>query len=173
MTLEELFAHTNDERNRLANAPFARDENAWLAFARHILDQVLAAYAAGEISLERCLRVMRSCSLGCKISDRIKLLAVTSELALRETPRRTPGKRRDKNPVWVRNSAATLVEMLHEDRPHEPIAPHEHNGWTTPILEDAIRWLVALKLCEPVDTRTIYRWYLDGRATQSGPPSSA
>ncbi len=65
----------------------------------------------------------------------------------------------------MRRSAANLVEMLIEDRPDEPFAPHEDNDRTTPILRDAIEWLVALDLCERIDERTLYRWYLDAKKT--------
>ena len=34
------------------------------------------------------------------------------------------------------------------------------NGWTTPILQDAVRWLVTLGSCKPVSARTVYDWYL-------------
>jgi hypothetical protein len=58
----------------------------------------------------------------------------------------------------VRRSAATLVEMFLADAP-QPIAPNDGNEWTTPILERAIAWLVALGLTTTIKPRTLWEWY--------------
>lgn len=173
MTPDEAFAITPEECARLGAAPFrGTDENGWLAFASEIHKQVLAGYATGEMDFRRMMEAMRSCALGCRPKDRVMLMALTAERALRIQPAH---RKRQQNPAWVRNSAAALVSMLHEDRADEPVAPNEMNGWTTPILEEAIRWLVTLGLCEPIEPRTLYKWYLAQKkpATTSSIPSTA
>jgi hypothetical protein len=77
--------------------------------------------------------------------------------------RPTEQKKRQQNPKWVRYSAAVLVQVLHEGRPEEPLAPNAMNDWTTHILEDAIEWLVTLGLCERITARTLYAWNREGR----------
>ena len=171
MTPAEAFAITAEERDRFDAAPFrGTDEDGWRAFASQVHEQVLKSYAEGEINLERALQAVRSCSLGCRLADRVFLMALTAELALRITPVR---RKHPPNPTWVRQSAALLVSMLREDRPGEPVAPNEMNGWTTLILSDAIAWLVALDLCEPIDPRTLYSWYLARTDAQSVSTSTA
>ena len=157
MTLNEAFPITPEERARLDAAPFlGTDEDGWSAFAGMIHEQVLIGYAAGEMELRRVFEVMRSCSLHCRLNDRITWLALTVERALPITPKK---RKRLQNPEWLKKSAASLVSMLREDRPGEPWAPNEGNEWTTAILNDAIAWLVTLGLCEPkIDPRTLYRW---------------
>lgn len=167
LEIVEAFEITPNERARLDAAPFrGTDKGSWQVFARSVHDQVLASYAAGEMDFRRMVEVMRSCSLGCRNSDRMKLMALTVERALPIEPahRKCPP-----NPAWVMNSAAALVSMLHEDRPDEPVAPNDLNGWTTPILEEAIAWLVTLGLCEPIDPRTLYKWYLAQKKTGTRP----
>jgi hypothetical protein len=162
--LDNEFALTPEDRARLDAAPksFARtDADGWRSFAGHVHDQVLAGYAAGEMDLRRALEVMRSCSLGCRLNDRIALMALLVEHALQITP---ADRKRPPNPEWVQKSAATLVSMLREDQPDEPVAPTEHNAYTTPILQEAISWLVALGICDRIDTRTLYKWYREHRA---------
>jgi hypothetical protein len=167
MTPDEAFAITPEERTRLDAAPFrGTDEDGWRVFSSAVHDQVLAGYAAGEMDFRRMMEVMRSCSLGCRLTDRITLMALTAERAL---PIKPAHRRRPQNPVWVMNSAAALVSMLHEDRPDEPLAPNEMNGWTTRILEEAIRWLVTLGLCNPIDSRTLYKWCLAQKKTATTP----
>lgn len=73
--------------------------------------------------------------------------------------------------MWVRYSAATLVQMLHEARLNEPLAPNEMNGYSTLILDDAIQQLVTLGLCEPIDPRTLYTWYLAQKKAATTPTS--
>jgi len=167
MTLAEAFAITPEERARLNVAPFkGTDEAGWRAFAGAVHEQVLASYRDGEITLERALKAMRSCSLGCRLSDRITLMALTADRACGITPV-ARGTRRPPTPSWVKNSAASLVQMLHETRSEETVAPTHDNNWTTPILADTIEWLVALDLCERVDERTVYQWYLATKRDQS------
>ncbi len=108
---------------------------------------------------------VRSCSLGCSVNERITLVALTVERGLAVTPR-TLRRKRPPFPTWIRRSAATLVQMLSEDHPEEPLAPNEMNGWTTPILETAIEWLKTLGLCDgahPIRPRTLYGWWLENR----------
>ncbi len=189
MKLAEAFEITQAERARLETAPFlGTDDNGWMAFAQGVQQQVLRAYAADEITLERTLKAVMSCSLGCRPATRVVLLAGTALSALQNPPRTGRKGKRQPNPEWVRNSAATLVQMLHQNRPDEPLAPNEMNGYTTPILEDAILWLVTLGLCErsrgrrvqgkpragagrptagahvpgappSINPRTLYKWY--------------
>lgn len=167
MTPEEAFSITPDERARLDAAPFrGTDEAGWRAFAGAVHEQVLAAYRDGEVTLERALKAMRSCSLACRLGDRITLMALTADRACGITPL-ARGTRRPPVPTWVRNSAASLVQMLHDARPDEPVAPTHDNNWTTPILADAIEWLIALGLCERIDARTVYQWYLASKRDQS------
>jgi hypothetical protein len=164
MTLEDEFAVTPEDRARLDAAPksFGRTDAAgWRLFASQIHDQVLTGYTAGETTLRRGLEVMRSCSLGCPLKERIVLMALFVEHALQVTPK---NRKRRQNPEWVQKSAATLVQMLSEVHPDEPLAPTEHNGYTTPLLEEAISWLVTLGICHAITGRTLYKWYLEHRA---------
>ena len=165
MTLDEAFAITSEEHARLDAAPFrGTDEDGWRVFGMQVHEQVLHSYAEGEIDLERALRAMRSCSLCCRLADRVMFMALTAERATHIKP---VDRKHPPNPAWVRESAASLVSMLREDRPGEPFAPNEMNNWTTSILREAIAWLVALDLCEPVDPRTLYTWYCASVSTQS------
>lgn len=94
MTLAEMFEITAEERARLDAAPFrGTDENGWMAFALAVQQQVLTAYAEGEIPLERALEVMLSCSLGCRATSRAVLLALTARRALENPPKERKGKR--------------------------------------------------------------------------------
>ena len=164
MTLVELFELSPEERARLDARPFrGTDEAGWVRFSELVQAQVLQAYAEGEITLERALEAVWSCSLGCTASQRATLLAVTARGALQSTPKSWKGKR-PQPPTWIRVSAYRLLEMLHEDRPGEPFIPNEDNHWTTKIFEDAIRWLVTLGLSRPMSQRTLYAWYLAGKA---------
>ena len=165
--LTDMFTITPEEQARLDAAPFrGADEASWRTFAGGIHEGLLGAYASGDITLERALTVMWSCSLGCRAIDRVALMALTGRRAI-QGPVPVRKGRRSPNPEWVKRSAANLVQMLREDRPDEPLAPTEHNGWETPILKDAIRWLVALGICTPVSPRTLYQWYRDSLKDQS------
>lgn len=162
----DIFAPTKDEAERITGAPFlGTDEAGWAEFARLVHFQLVQAYIEGDVSLERALRCMMSCSVGCASTIRAALMALTARKMLLHTPL-APYDARRKNAKWVRVSAANLVEMLRADRPGEAYAPHEHNGWTTPILEEAGAWLVVLGITEGVDARTIFRWH--GEAEKAG-----
>lgn len=155
------FELTPEELKRLESGPLGDvDEERWHIFAAAIHEQVCKAHASGDITLKRALEVMWSCALGCRVTDRITLMALTSVRTIRNPPPARTGKRQ-KNPEWVRNSAASLVRVLKENRPSEAVTPNEHNRWTTPILEDTIAQLVTLGLCERVSARTLYRWYVN------------
>ena len=67
--------------------------------------------------------------------------------------------------------ASNNVPSTVKSRLDEPFAPNEDNDWTTPILQEASEWLVALGLCERINARTLYGWYLD--AKKAGALSSA
>jgi hypothetical protein len=168
MTLAEEFALTAEEQLRLDEAPFrGTDASGWRRFAGYIQEQLLAAYAAGEVDLRQALNVMRSCSLGCSLNDRIIMMAHMVERALHISPK-TLNRKRPPHPTWLRHSAAALVSMLHEEHPDQPVAPNEANDWTTPILEIAIAWLVTLRLCDsrqPIRPRTLYDWCLEHKRT--------
>ena len=168
------FELTPEELKRLESGPLGDvDEDRWRNFAAAIHEQVCKAYASGDITLERALDVMWSCSLGCRPNDRITLMALTGRRARLEPATKRKG-RRSANPQWVRESAAALVRVFTELRPDEAFAPSENNGWTTPILEAVIDQLVTLGLCDRISTRTVYRWYLDStNDTQSNSTSTA
>src|SRR5688572_22571217 len=111
MKLAEAFEITPVERARLETAPFrGTDENGWLHFALGVQEQVLKAYAEDEIALERALKAVLSCSLGCRPTSRAVLLAGTALSALQNPPKKGRKGKRPPNPAWVRNSAATLVQ---------------------------------------------------------------
>jgi hypothetical protein len=166
-----VFDLTPEERERLTRVRFfCRDEKAWALFARAIAEQLVNAYSAGEITVERVLDVMWSCSLGCALAERARLLAFVSRVTLISRPRKK--KKQQANPLWVKSSAASLVQMLREDRPNEPWAPNESNDWSTPILRDAIEVLAALRLCDWIGPRTLYDWCLKAD-TQSNPATTA
>jgi hypothetical protein len=161
-TLSSYFGATPEELARIAAAPaLAADAAGWKEFGSAIHRQVIEAYQDGEVSLERALQAVRSCSVGCTWQERLALMALTAQQAL-EHPPRAPQKK-VQNPLWVRRSAAQLVQMYRHVRPSEPFAPNEMNGWTTPILEDAIVWLRALDLCDNVTPRVLYVWYCDAQ----------
>ena len=166
MTLDEAFALTAAERSRLDAAPFrGTDERAWALFAGQMQEQILSGYEDGEMDLRRALEVMRACSLGCALKDRIVIMANMVEQALRKTPR-TLNRRRPLHPTWLRRSAVTLLQVVSEQFPDQPIAPHHFNEWTTPTLDTAIAWLAALGLVDaahPVRPRTLYEWYREHR----------
>jgi hypothetical protein len=166
VTLEEAFALTAAERARLDAAPFrGADERGWALFAGQMQKQILSGYAEGEMDLRRALEVMRACSLGCAVKDRIVIMANMVEQALRTSPR-TLNRKRPPHPTWLRRSAATLVQVVNEQSPDQPIAPHHFNEWTTPTLETAIAWLTALGMVDPahpVRPRTLYEWYREHR----------
>lgn len=169
LTLDEAFPITPEERAGFDAAPFRGvDEDRWQAFAAFVHEEVLAGYAAGETDFRRMMKVMRSCSLPCRQKDRITLLALTADRALRVEPAH---RKRPPNPTWVMHSAAALVSMLREARPDEPLAPTDSNGYSTPIINDAIRQLVTLGLCESIDPRTLYTWYLAQKKTATPPTS--
>lgn len=164
--LEKAFALTAAERSRLDAAPFrGTDERGWALFAAKMQEQILSGYADGEMDLRRALEVMRACSLGCSVKNRIVIMALMVEQALRKTPRNL-NRRRPPHPTWLRRSAVTLLQVVREQDPSVPIAPHHHNQWTTPILDTAIAWLAALGLVDdahPIQPRTLYAWYLEDR----------
>lgn len=169
----EAFALTPEEQQRLKDAPFQPGPLGWTMFAAAVHDQLLESYAEGEIDFRDLLSVMRSCSLACSMNERMGFLALTAErgLAIQPKPRK---RKRPPYPRWLRSSAATLVQMLHEGHPGEMAAPNTLNDWTTPILETAIAWLVTLGLADrdkPIRPRTLYSWYLEHKkATADTPP---
>lgn len=160
MTPAEAFGLTPEEQARLDAMPLSAGEDGWRRFASAVHEQIVTAYAAGEMPLDRALAVMGGCLLGCSVKDRITLLALTARRALLNPPTKRTGKR-PPNPPWVRSSAAALVQMFRDDRPDAPIAPNEANNWTTPILAETIQCLVALGLCEAIGPRTLYAWYTE------------
>jgi hypothetical protein len=161
-TLSSFFAATPEELARVASAPsLAADAAEWLEFASAIHRQVIEAYQDGEVSLERALRAVHSCSVGCTWQERLSLMAVTAQQALENPPGEV--QKKVQNPLWVRRSAAQLVHMYRQARPLEVFAPNEMNGWTTPVLENTIIWLRALDLCDNVTPRVLYAWYCDAQ----------
>jgi hypothetical protein len=163
MTPAEAFEITPEERARLDVPPF-RDtpEDVQRALAGAVHEQLVKAYADGEITLERALEVIWSCVIGCRLTDRITLLALTARRALENPPAERKGHRQ-LNPTWVRYSAARLVQVFRDRRPGERFAPNDLNNYSTPILRDAIEWLVTLRLCEPITARTLYDWYREAQ----------
>jgi hypothetical protein len=161
-TLSSYFAATPEELTRIASAPYlAADAAGWREFASAVYRQVIEAYQQGEISLERALQAVLSCSVRCTWQERATLIALTALQALKHPPQTS--QKKVQNPLWVRRSAAQLVQMYRQLRPSEAFAPNEMNGWTTPILEDAIVWLRALGLCDDVTARVLYAWYSDAK----------
>ena len=163
MPLLDYFEITPEEKQRLDTVPFHATPDAWQQFAAAVHEQACQAYADGHISPERALEVVWGCALGCRAEHRFRLLALTARRMM--LTRTRPRRRMVANPKWVKVSAARLVQMLHEAHPDEPLAPNEHNEWTTWILEQAIEWLTALKLCKGVRPRVLYRWFLEHRDT--------
>jgi hypothetical protein len=160
--LSSYFAATPAELARIASAPtLAAGAAGWREFASAIQRQAMEAYQQGELTLERALQAVRSCSVGCTWQERAALMALTALKALEHPPQ--VSQKKVQNPLWVRRSAAQLVQMYRQVRPSEAFAPNEMNGWTTPILEDAIVWLRALDLCDDVTPRVLYVWYSDAK----------
>lgn len=171
MTPAEAFARTPDEQARLDSAPFlGADAAGWLEFAAKMCEQILGGYADGEMTVKETLRLAYACSVGCDPKGRALLLAWTAREVLGTTPKTrcasTASKKRPRKPpypTWLKRSAATLLDMFHEDAPRACIAPNEMNGWTTAPLKKAIAGLVALELCpaeSPIQPRTLYSWWL-------------
>ncbi len=174
MTLDDAFPLTPDDLRRLTLTPFPNTPEMWELIARPIPEQLAKAYATGEIQLERALKIMRACSIGCSLSVRITLMAYTVERLLSIQPPRWKG-RHPTTPLWIMSAAASLVEVLREQRPDEAFAPNELNDWKPAILEDAIDWLVAVGLCEErITARTLYDWIKKSKqATRSNSGSTA
>ena len=161
-TLSSYFEATPEERACLAAVPALQmDAAAWRAFAGGLHVEVVRSYHAGEITLERALQVVRSCSIGCTWEERARLIAITAVTCLDHRPQEP--KNKVAHPLWVRRAGAMLVQWLRERRPDEPLAPTEHNNHTTPLLEDTIAVLRALELCDPVEPRTIMHWYREAK----------
>lgn len=157
--LSEALELTPEEKARIRAAPFRPGDDGWRSFAAAVHEQVLAAYASGEMDLRRVFEVMRSCSLGCSARDRIAILGLTAHRSVQIEPKSLKRKR-PVHPTWVKNSAAALVQMLHEEFPDEPLAPNAMNRWRTRILKTAIAWLATLGLCDStILPRTVYDWY--------------
>lgn len=186
----EPFALTPDEQRRVAAAPFVTNPGDWAKFAAQLQSHLLADYAEGEIGPLDALRTMRSCSLGCALNDRIMLMANLGDQFARITP--PTGVRKPPFPLWLRRSAASLVQMLLEDRPGEPFTPNDANGYTTPITRQAMEWLAALGLCNApqqptendppagdgqhtrrrspaINERLLYSWYHEARKAGTVP----
>ena len=155
------FAATPEESARVAAAPSLGADANWQQFASAVHQQVIEAYQQGEISLERALQAVRSCSVRCTWQDRLTLMALTAVQALEHPPTRK--KKQVRNPLWIRRSAAQLVQLSRQARPSEAFAPNAMNDWTTPILEAAIVWLRALDLCHDLTPRVLYKWYSDAK----------
>ena len=169
-----IFELTEKEREQLEAAPFNAPPEHWQEFAAHMADQVLKAYGEGEIAFERMIAVTRSCSLGCKLSDQLSLLALVAVQGLRISPKK---RKRPRHPEWVRRSACSLVDMLRKDSPKEPFAPSSYSG-DSGIFKMARQWLIAAGLFEgvkPVSARRLYDWYCeirkaDGHTLKRGRP---
>jgi hypothetical protein len=164
----------SDEETKLIQQSFLNvGPESWALFAAGIHEQLIGAYRDGYVTLEQALQHVLWCSIGCEAKTRIILVAWTAHRALESQPSRK--RKRQPNPPWVRNSAANLLEMFRENRPDEQFAPNDLNGWTTPILEDALRQLTTLRICKPVSARTLYQWWLKAPKppTQSNSTSTA
>jgi hypothetical protein len=171
-TLSSYFAATPEELARIDRAPsMTADAAVWREFANAVLWQVIQAYQDGEVTLKRAIHLVRSCSVKCTWKDRLALMA----LAAQQTDAHPPQASRKKvqNPLWVRRSAAQLVEVCRQERPLEAFAPNDMSGWTTPILEKAIIWLRALELCANVTPRVLYTWYCEAKKAGAFTPDDA
>jgi hypothetical protein len=159
--VSSYFEATPEDWARIASTPYLAPEfnRVWPEFASTIQRLVMGAYEDGAVSLERALQVVWWCSVGCTWTDRRTLLALTAVQAIAHPPK--VARKKVKNPLWVRRAAAQVVQMSRRLRPLEALAPNEMNGWTTPILEDAILWLGALDLCLDMTPRVVYRWYCE------------
>ena len=165
----EIWGLTEAERVRLAAAPFAgAPADHWRAFSAVIHEKVLEGYAAGEVDLRRVLEVMRACSLGCTATDRIRLMAMTAERALKIRPKNL-NRRRPPHPTWVKKSAGDFVRLI-ESR-GLVVTPSEHGDGSAPGLELVRHWFESLELSgQSLTAGTLYDWYLDAKKAAGETP---
>jgi hypothetical protein len=160
---EPAFPLSEDERSRVASAPFRVTPEGWRRFALSIHDCVIHGYRHGEMGFKRALEIMRLCSLGCSEHDRVELLALTADRALRLTPK-TRNASPPPYPAWQRKAAVDLVLQLKQELP----------DLTDRLLrKEAIRWLTTVGLAAEysarqrrLSDRTLERWVREHRQAQ-------
>ncbi len=160
MSFEPAFPLSEAERTVIASAPFRHTPDGCRKFALSIHDCVVVGYRQGEMTFRRMMQVMRARSLGCQENDRVELLALTADRALRAAPR-DPNRSQPPYPRWQRRAAVELVLYLESLRPRLS---------STTILEEALAWLRALGLAteqsarqRPLSERTLRRWVQEAR----------
>src|SRR5262245_13400532 len=108
---EPAFPLSDHERALIDTAPFRPTPEGRKHFALRIHDCVIDGYRRGEMSFHRMMEMMRTCSLGCLEDDRIELLALTADRALRIKPRFLNSSP-PPYPAWHRQAAVDLVLYL-------------------------------------------------------------
>lgn len=174
-TLEEFFEPNDEELTRLKKAPFPSDPKHWHALAKGMVPLWVQAYRDGEVDFQRMIALTRSCSLGCVFSKQKQFMAYVALAGLRFTPK-TLNRKRPPHPEWVKESAASLIDMLKEAYPDKPVSPSVHSS--SDILDTAHAWLTAAGLFEgakPVSPSRLYDWYretrrADGKELKPGRP---
>ena len=161
---EQAYPMSDAEKALVETAPFHHTPEGWKRFALRIHDLVLCGYRDGEMDFRRMMEVTRSCSLGCCEGDRVEILALTADRALRMHPRNLNSSP-PPYPRWQRRAAVDLVLYLESLQP-------ERSG--VQIRLDALAWLTSLGLAtentsraRPLSTRTLERWVLEFRREQA------
>jgi hypothetical protein len=161
----EVWGLSDEERARLADAPFttsSAEHWRWFASAAHM--QALRGYAAGEMNERRLLAVVRACSLGCTVTDRIRLMAMTAERALKIRPKAL-NRRRPPYAAWVKKLACDGLRLFEQQG--LVVSPSADSG-TSPALNETLAWLKALDLCD-VSPKQLYTWHLKAKHAAGEP----
>lgn len=173
----DLYDITPAERVQLDAFPVRLTAEDWRSFAWSLYEGVIDSYARGETDFEQMMSAMRLCSLGCRSTDRLLLLGLTVERALRITPK-SLNRRRPPFPTWLKRASVAVVRLLKEMNPAVTSGANELSDWSSPVLVSASAWLVSLALCDPknpIPTHTLYKWYrasmrVAGRPSAPGRP---
>lgn len=168
MSLDEIFPLTEEEKNRLARLPGPASTDDWLVTAKSLQRNLIQAYADRAITFRRLMEVVRSTSLGCTTQNRVTLLGVAAETALRTKPSLPlRNGKRPRYPMALKIAAVDMVERIRELSPDANLLP---------CLELAVQWIEVLRLFTvPPNVRTLNRWYIErrsalGRGTPRGRP---
>jgi hypothetical protein len=160
---EPAYPLSDSERALIDAAPFRHTHDGWKRVAWIFNDCVLHGYRKGEMDFKRMMEVVRACSLGCAEDDRVEVLALTADRALRLTPR-SLNSSPPPYPPWQRKAAVDLVLYLESQNPH---FSNRQNR------QAALAWLTSLGLAtentsrrHPLSERTLERWVHEHRKAE-------
>lgn len=161
---EQMMALTDEERARLEAAPFSATPGDWRYFATGIAENALDGYRRGELDLDRLVRTVHDCAVGCDTRSRVSLIGMTVARAIRIKPNYR-GARRPRYPIWLRSAAGDLVVHLRNLSPDAPLRGDAPPGARAqPVLSVALLWITCLNLFPgrraPAET-SLYAWYIE------------